>query len=282
MRIIIAVAVSVMLALAIFFIAQKNMHNKIAARDLAKVELLQRGLEFINSLVRKDGSHIYQMFNFTFQKKFSPNQLQGAIDHWYAERSYRGVKFGAVNILGLSGHITSWISFKNSPETKLIYQYWIKTDSGWKLMWLTGILNYKDYIYGDSDTIAQHEIMQRMFEEAISDSGIKTVFQQLELTKNLAILYRPQRNFTKIKLPKNRVVWLTQDEIKNEYQRLGINTYFDFGMIRIVDGIALGTLDIVPIPRTKQPPGIRRRRSIVMFFKKVTDDWVFAGYGNKW
>ena len=282
MRIIIAFTVSVIIALAIFLIAQKNLRGTIATHTLAKTELLQQGLKFVNSLARKDGSYIYRMFNSTFQREISLDRLDGAIEQWYGARSYRGVKFGTVNIVGRSGHITCWISFKDTPDSKFVYQYWIKSDSGWKLMWLSGILNYKDFTYGNSDTIAQHEVMQGMFKQAISDSGLKVIFPGFELTKTMVILYRPERNFTEIKLPKQKVLWLTEDEIKSKYRRLGINAYFDFGMIRVMDDIAIGALDIVSIPRTNQLSKTPRRRSISMFFKKVTGEWVFAGYGNKW
>jgi hypothetical protein len=287
MRIIIALAVSVIIALAIFFIAQKNLRGTIVTHTIAKTELLQYGLRFINALARKDGSSIYHMFNSTFQREISPDQLDAAIERWYGSHLYRGVKFGTVNIVGLSGHITSWISFKDIPDTKFIYQYWIKSDSGWKLMWLSGILNYKDFNYGDWDTVAQHKVMQAMFEQALTDSGLKALFPEFELTKTMVILYRPERNFTEIKLPNQKVLWLTEEEIKNKFRHYGINAYFDFGMIRVMDDIAIGALDIVSITSRKQQGTslkalLNRRRSISMFFKKETGKWVFAGYGSKW
>lgn len=192
--------------------------------------------------------------------------------------------------MGLSGHITSWISFKDTPDSKFIYQYWIKSDSGWKLMWLSGILNYKDFNYGDWDTLAQHEVMQGMFEQAVSDSGLKALFQEFELTKNMVILYRPGCNCTKINLPEQKVLWLTEEEIKSKHHQYGINAYFEFGMIRVMDDIAIGALDIVSITSHKANQShvtgvkalLNRRRSISMFFKKVAGEWIFAGYGSKW
>jgi len=298
MRIIIAVIVSVLIALAIFFIAQKNLRGTIVTHTIAKTELFQKGLKFVNALAHKDGAGIYRMFNSTFQKEIGLEQFEGAIERWYGSNSYRSVKFGTVNIMGLSGHITSWISFKDTPESKFVYQYWIKSDGGWKLMWLSGILNYKDFSYGDWDTVAQHAVMQGMFEQAVTDSGLKALFQEFELTKNMVILSRPNCNFCKINLPKHKVLWLTEEEIKSKHHQYGINAYFDFGMIRVMDDIAIGALDIVTIPHANQASAriesprrkvdfiggskTTRRRSISMFFKKVAGKWIFAGYGSKW
>jgi hypothetical protein len=290
MRIIIAVVISILIAMAILFIAQKNLRGTIVTHTIAKTELLQKGLKFINALARKDGEDIYRMFNPTFQREVSLKKLEGAIDGWYCGYSYREVKIGTVNITGLAGHITSWISFKDCHETKFVYQYWVKSDRGWELVWLSGILNYKDFNYGDWDTTAQHEVMQGMFEQAVSDSGLKALFREFELTRNMVILYHPDRNFTKINLPNQKVLWLTEEEIKSKHHQYGINAFFDFGMIRVMDDIAIGALDIVSINSHKGNQsgitGVRalqnRRRSISMFFKKVGGEWVFAGYGNKW
>jgi hypothetical protein len=114
----------------------------------------------------------------------------------------------------------------------------------------------------------------------------------------MVILYRPDRNFTKINLPKQKVLWLTEEEIRSKHHHYGINAYFEFGMIRVMDDIAIGALDIVSIPHANQSTSriessrrkvdfiggskTSRRRSISMFFKKVAGKWIFAGYGSKW
>jgi hypothetical protein len=282
MRIIIVLIVSVILALTIFLIARSHIRTTFAREVTNEVELAKNGFSFLNALASKDGKRIHQMFNTAFQREISQEKLQEAIDRWYSGQSYKSVKTGFIHTVGLSGHITTWISFRNSPIPKFVYQYWIKTDSGWKLMWLTGILNHQDFVYGDYDTTAQQTIKQLMLEEAISDIGTEKIFPEVKLNNSVTVLRRPDRNSAKIKLPKNQVFWLTQDEIKKNYQRLGINTYFDFGMVRVMDGIALGALDIVPIFSAVPPPKIHRRRSVSMFFKKEAGDWVFAGYGSKW
>jgi hypothetical protein len=284
MRIIIALLVTLILALVIFFIAQQNIKNTASnlGSTPAKAELLKLGIDFINALARKDGLVIHRMFNSTFQREIPPQKLQAAIDRWYAGRSFKKVKFGRVNIFGLSGHITSWVLFQNSNVPAFIYQYWIKTDRGWRLMWLTGILNHKEFIYGVSDTIAQKEIVQLMLEKAVSNLGLEKIFPQVDLAYNIAIIHRSGQGDVKINLPHNRIFWLTKEELHSKYNRLKINTYLEFGMVRVMDNIALGALDIIPITSALPPPEIKRRRSISMFFQKENDKWVFAGYGSMW
>lgn len=285
MRVIFALLISILLALAVFFFVQPLMRNKIPARTAAKAELLRLGINFINALAQKDGVRIYRMFNSTFQSEVPMSKLQAAIDRWYGDNSFKGVRFGAVNIFGLSGHITSWVSFQNSFTPKFISQYWIKTDQGWRLMWLSGILNHRDFNYGERDTIAQKEIMQLMLVQAIDDFGTEIIFPEVELSNNLAILIHPDRMRlyrTKIGNFKNRIFWLTQNELEEGYRSLKINTYFDFGMVRVMDEIAIGALDIVPIPSAVPRPKFKRRHSVSMFFKKEAGEWAFAGYGSKW
>ncbi|MEO0114223.1 MAG: hypothetical protein ABIK93_01955 [candidate division WOR-3 bacterium] len=282
MRIIIALIISLILAVAIFFIAQSNLKSPKSAPIQAKSELLKFGIEFINALAQKDGGRIYRMFNSTFQKEIPLSQLQSAIDRWYEGKSFRGVKFGRVNIFGLSGHITSWVLLKGSKVPKFIYQYWIKTKQGWRLMWLTGILNHRDFVYGVSDTLAQQEIVGLMVEKAVSNLGFEDIFSGVDFTYNIAILHRPGQSDVKINLPHNRVLWLTEEELHSKYNQLKINTYLEFGMVRVMDNIALGALDIIPIPQARPRPEIKRRRSISMFFQKENGRWQFAGYGSKW
>ncbi|MDH5683895.1 MAG: hypothetical protein OEZ20_05475 [candidate division WOR-3 bacterium] len=282
MRIFILAVVGLILLLAIFLISWRYLQTTYNQNIGARAELLKYETKFLNALAKKDGTKIHRLFNPAFQRKFSKDQVQEALVQWYSDQSYRTAKIGIVNIVGISGHITSWISFRNSPETKFIYQYWINNDSVWQLMWLTGILNHEDFEYGDYDTLAQREIMQLMLEETVSDSGFEKLFQQIDLTNTVVILRQPDRKQFSVRLPKNRVLWLTEDELKENYPFLGINTYLEFGIVRILDGIAIGALDIVPIHSAKPPPRIQRRHSVSMLFKKENKSWIFTGYGSIW
>ena len=282
MRVLIVALVSVLIALAIFFIVRSHIQGNFPTTFSEDPELSKYGRKFLKALSCKDGNQIHQMFNETFQKEISQTKVQNAIDRWYERRTFEHVKIGIVRKVGLAGFITTWISFKKTIGEKFVYQYWIKTDDGLKLMWLSGILNHRDFMYGISDTSTVKKLMQLMMETAVSDSGIEEIFPQIDLVNTLVILRHPAQNFVNINLPKNQSFWLTVDELKNNYKRLGINTFFDFGVIRVMNDIAVGAIDIVPIASAIPPPKITRRRSIEMFFKKIDSKWVFAGYGSKW
>ncbi len=281
MRVLIAVVVGVILALAIFLIVRSNIQGSVPGVSPERNELAKHGYSFLKALAQKDIAKIYRMFNIAFQKEISQEKLEKAINHWFSNDKYKTAKVGTVNISGLSGQITTWISFRKSSEPKFVYQYWINTNSGWRLMWLSGILNHRDFIYGDSDTTAQKEIMQLMIEQAAAGL-VEEIFPGLEIDEVIIVLKQLKRKYAKIILPENRVFWLTEDEIEKRYARFGIDTYFEFGMIRVLDGVAIGALDIVPILSAEPPPKITRRRSIEMFFKKINNEWVFVDYGSKW
>jgi len=282
MRVLIVALVSVLIALAIFFIVRSHIQGDFPTPLSGDPELSKYGVKFLKALSRKDGNQIHQMFNATFKKEISQEKVQTAIDRWYEGRTYKNVRTGIVRKVGLAGLITTWISFRNTVGEKFVYQYWLKKNNGWELMWLSGILNHRDFMYGVSDTSAVKKLMQLMMETAVSDSGIEDLFPQIDLVNTLVVLKHPGQNFANINLPKNQFFWLTADELKHNYKRLGINTFFDFGVIRVMDDIALGAIDIVPIDSAIPCPKITRRRSIEMFFKKIENKWVFAGYGSKW
>jgi hypothetical protein len=282
MRLLILIAVGIFFMLTVFFISWRYIQYDLPQNSPETNELLKYGKEFLTALSRKDGAKIHQMFIPTFQRKYSIAQVQEVIDKWYSGDSYKKARFGMAKIFNLSGHISAWVSFKKNPDTKFIYQYWIKTDNGWKLMWLTGLLNHREFVYGNFDTTAQRIIMKLMLEEALSTNGFEEIFPEIKLKDVIVILLRPNYHYSEFSLPGKQLLWLTEIEIEGKYEKLGIDTYFDFGMVRVMDDIALGALDIVPIVEAVPKPKFKGRKSISMFFKKKANTWEYAGYGSIW
>lgn len=281
MKTVITVGLIIILFLTVILIIEVRFLNQGQYLNPEQKSLSIRIKEFLRALKDKDATRIYALFNNTFQREVNQTRVEEALTDWYNQRKIKRMKLGPINIFGLGGHISTWFTFHNSSEMGFIYQYWVKTDNGWKLLWLSNFLN-QSFLYGVSDTIVPKRIIPLMIKTITEEPGLSRVFPKMELGDRIAFLKNPLGFFYRVNSLKTRVFWISKEDVLKHARPLKINAVFNIALIRVIENIAIVSLDIIPIKSAVPPSGLTRTRGIQLFFKQTATDWEFAGYGVKW
>jgi hypothetical protein len=170
---------------------------------------------------------------------------------------------------------------QTSAEQEFLFQYWVRTDEGWQLLWLNRILDPVALDYGHRDTAALQEILQLALEQVIAGAGLERMLGIAVGAAPIVLLSHGASDRT-VSLAGRRVLWLTRDEIAAQQPKLRIPFYIDVQPIRVLKHLAIGTFDIVPLRQSADDR--RQTRSIKLFFVREREGgkWEFADYGSKW
>lgn len=233
---------------------------------------------------------VYRLFNSDFRDEVPEARLDSALNLWLAGRNVHRVGITHIEITGPSGMVSSNIYFDEPapgsepatiPESEYLFQSWIRTAEGWQLLWLSKVLDPIALNYGHRDTAALQEILQLALDEIITRTGLE---QKLGVSSGTApiVLLSHGSSDRVISLAGRNVLWLSHEEIQGRYRELGISFYIDVQPIRVLKRLAIGTFDIISLPRGGVTP--QRTRSIKLLFVRDSEHgkWEFADYGAKW
>lgn len=258
--------------------------------------LRDRAAAFGAALANRQLERIYQFFNPSFRDELSLHDLDSSIALWLDGRTIRAVRTAHIEIKGLSGLVSSYVSFTEragqpTPGSgrfreinrfrEYIFQYWLKAPGGWQLVWLNKILDPITMDYGRGDTIVGTEIMQLTLEQVVLKGGLREQFNMTDPEGRLILLASPVRH-SRLQLPGIKLEWLTEDSIARLGARAGIGHYLAFQPVRVLRDIAIATLDVIPIAGAGDGTTKRRARSIKLFFTRERGQWRFADYGSRW
>ncbi|MEO0116423.1 MAG: hypothetical protein ABIK97_02640 [candidate division WOR-3 bacterium] len=261
-------------ALLPFFYLKRNYPDKESWTLFQSAERLK------SLLKKKNVKGIYNLFNPTFQREISEERFTTTLAEWLKGKKMRKVETKFTNITGFTGQVSTWV-WEDKKNYLYLFTSWIKTDSGWRLLWLTPILS-QDFEYGRGEVSERRRLLGLAIKEAFSKEGFGDLFLKLNLPRQLVFIKkgRPEEKplLDKSPLP---ILWLTLDEIKKKSQYLPIPFYFDFGAIRIIDNLATVYLDIIPI-KNGENQSLRQPRGLQFQFRRKEGDWEFAGYGSRW
>ena len=254
--------------------------------------LRDRSAEFAAALKTGRYERAYRLFNAAFRAEVPLPDFSRAVRDWIKGRRVNRVLTTHVELRGVSGLISSNVYYSplsssashedsaSFPRTgeDFLFQYWLRTSAGWELMWLNKALDPIAMDYGRKDTIAMYEIMQLALEEIILQQGLENQTGLVSMMNYVVLLSRTgtERRLT---LPDRNVLWLSDDSIRSLGRRRKLDYYIDVQQTRVINDVALGTFDIIPLA----VGGVsRRRRSVKLFFTKRQGQWSFAGYGAGW
>lgn len=262
--------------------------------DNPGTELRERAYEFGQALKAGRTDRIYGLFNSSFREEIRPELLDSAVKAWLAGRAISRVMPSNIELYGPSGMVSSYVYFLRSPADSLLeeppgrrsprpneflFQYWLKTASGWQLIWLNKLLDPVAMDYGHGDTADVREILQLALDQIITARGLK---KSLGITtSNRIVLLHHGGPEHRISLPDNRVVWLSKDSIATLTSRSDLDLYIDVLPLRVFKDIAIGTFDIIPLSKESGALSTRRR-SVKLIFAKAEGKWGFANYGAQW
>jgi hypothetical protein len=244
--------------------------------------LLEKSRKFNQALISGDFFKIYNLFNPTFRKEISYDSFKSAFENWLKDKNISAVRTKFINPTGYTAIVSTYIYFNKNKDYFYLATNWINLNDTWYLVWITKVLDYAKFDYGNKNNEELKKVLKKMIEVAFQENQITEFIPGFKKTDYLVILKKERKIEHQFSFEKLRIKWLTIDEIKKYTHRLKLRYYIDFGTIRIFDNFAKGYLDIIPIIYESQKKLHLRRRGIEMFFKKVNNEWQFAGFGSRW
>ncbi len=232
-----------------------------------------------NALKQKDINKLYNLFNSAFQKEVSFDKFKQSYLDWLGAREYSSMKIQSLRVLGRIGHVSSKLKFKDSPET-FLYQSWIKTSRGWRLVWLNRLLPKEMLHYGESQKYEIQILKQRSLEELFVHDKIRLITRDLQIPKNIFIETKQARSKSFYQLSNFIVNELTKQEIMAQAHKTDAYYYLEFATVRIIDDIASVYIDIHPL--YANIPRLNRSRGIQLFFIRNNEGWDFDSPGARW
>jgi hypothetical protein len=252
--------------------------------------LRRRTADFDEAFRNGELAKVYRLFNSDFRNEVTEAQLDSGLNRWLAGRGVRRVLTTHIEVKGLSGLVSSNIYFDEPerkvgpwamPQSEYLFQFWIRTQDGWQLLWLNKVLDPVALDYGHRDTASLQEILQLALNEIVTRTGLEQKFGISSGTAPIVLLSHGASD-RMINLSGRSVLWLSREEIQARQRQLSLAFYIDVQPIRILKHLAIGTFDIIPLPRGNAPAP--RTRSIKLFFVREGENgkWEFADYGSKW
>lgn len=251
--------------------------NRFKMSDEQK-ELLTEAQKMHLALRQGNDSILYDFFNNTFKQEIDIDRFKLALNEWRNNRKVTKVKVQQVKVYSLGGHITSWVTF-NNKEKFFLFQSWIKTNDGWKLMWLTKILP-QTFSYGMSDEIQIQRLKQLTLIELIDKQLLKQIHPDLPIQETLVVVLPLGMKKSHFRIPNHVIKQLLKTEITENIRNLHAYYYLEFAAIRVLDNIATAYVDIYPL--YQNVPGLRRVRGLQLYFVRDNGQWKFLHLGTKW
>ncbi len=240
--------------------------------------LLNEVIKMHHALKSSNDTLLFHIFNPTFIREVDTQKFKTALNKWRNGRKLKRIKIQRFMIFGRGGHVTCWVTFDNKEKT-FLYQSWINTSAGWKLMWLTKVLPHS-LSYGTSDEKQIQKLKQLTLQELIGNRSITRINQNLPIPETLVVVLPKGTKKSIFRIPGHVIKQLTHDEIKANVSKLHAYYYLEFATIRVLDDIATSYIDIYPL--YVKVPGLSRIRGLQLFFIRKNNQWEFDDQGTKW
>ncbi|MCX7785959.1 MAG: hypothetical protein N2201_07070 [candidate division WOR-3 bacterium] len=268
--------------LIIVYISNKFRSYKIL--QLRRVQTQEQSLlhkevrKLLKGLKDNKDSLVYSLFDSAFIKANNLDSFISVLHQWRNGRKIKKIKIQKLTILGRGGHITSWVTFDNR-EKVFLYQSWIKTKTGWKILWLSKLLP-QSFAYAENDSNEIKKIKLLALEQLITRQGIRRVIGENPIPETLIIALAQNSKKLHLRLQGYTIREWTHNEIRKNYFKTGALFFLEFATIRILNDIATCYVDIKPL--YLRIPRLSRNRGLQLYFIKENNSWQFDSYGSRW
>ncbi len=221
---------------------------------------------------------LYRLFLPAFQQEQSFARFDSAYRRWVRGRTFSRSRSRASNVQGLGGHVSTWVIFEEEPDYSYIYSSWLQTADGWRVMWMTNVLD-QSFQYGISDSAA----MDRAAETALRhllDGGLGDVDRRLPVPSPVVAVWDGRRGERTQLLDGRDVIWLSVDEARRGGLP-GTPFLFHFALVRVLGDIAIIAVDLRPTD-PDDPGVLGRRRSIRLYFEYADGGWRYNSTSRVW
>ncbi|MBM3314784.1 hypothetical protein FJY71_02930 [candidate division WOR-3 bacterium] len=239
-------------------------------------QLNQRCQEVAQLLARADGRSVYDLFVPQFRADIPYARFDSALTAWFRGRRLIRVKSRLIDVRGLGGHASTFVYFKGEADYNYVYQSWLYTADGWRLLWLSNIMG-QNMQFGNKDSHALAQVAQAALDHLASPDGMGSIKAGLALPETVVAVwpapgmsfrsdYRPVRTLT----PASEAVRMPK-----------VPFYFRFSQIRVLGDLATCAVDVKPT-KWRRLSSLRSPHSLQLFFDRKNGDWLLNSSGKKW
>lgn len=239
-----------------------------------------RAQAFTRALTAGDSRTIFNMFVPQFQEEIGFERFDSALSAWYAGRRIVRARSLVVNITGLGGHVSTWPFFAGRRNYSYLYQSWLFTDQGWKLIWLSRVLN-QSHQYGQSDTMEMGNVVEAALTYLCTPAGLNELRRGLRLPDTVVVVWRLPKKGAPLRLPGRSAVILMPDQLRQGRKIPDVPLYFEIAAVRILGNLATCAVDLVLSP-PDEPGRPRRSLGIQLYLEKKAGNWQIHSRGRKW
>jgi hypothetical protein len=235
-------------------------------------QLNQRCQEVARLLAQGNSRTLYDLFVPQFRADIPFARFDSSLKAWYRGGQLKRIKAQLIDVRGLGGHASTWAYFRNEPTYRYVYQNWLYTNSGWRLVWLSNILN-QTMQFGNRDSQATLAVAQAALEHITAPAHLADVAPGLSLPDTVfvswpaaGVLFRSAQRPVRTVTPEGEATLPPN-----------VPFFFRFGLIRVMDDIATCAVDL-------RPSGPKRRsaRSLQLYFDRKGSSWQMNSSGKRW
>ncbi len=251
-----------------------------AGRLQDNLELGVRSQQFTEALVAGRSQDIYQLFCPEFRQEHSFARFDSAFQRWFAGRTIARARRRVEEVTGLGGHVSTWVVFERARDYQYLFQSWIRTNTGWQLVWVSRLLD-RSFDYGRKDTANVRLVIEAALRHALSPAGLSRLGRNFRRPDTLLML---QRETTAVRIPsvdKTVLIWLTADELTARCRLQPPPFVMAISGVRVLETVAVVAVDLLP-SRRRDFGSFGRNRGQQIYLKRTKDGWAFASVGKAW
>jgi len=251
-----------------------------AARLKSNYELALQTERLTEALVSNRSRDIYRMFTPAFTAELSFASFDSALSRWFQGRRVVRASHKVVEIKGPAGYVSSWFVFDGAHDYNYVYQNWLNTPHGWQLVWLSRILD-STFTYGQTDSLELVRAAEVGLRYVLSKPGLARFRSGFRRPDTVVMLRYNRPGEGDYRLDSLPTYWTTMSQILQGGHVPRAQFLLSLALVRLMDDMALVTIDVTPTARGKDGR-TRRRRGIEVYVERAGRDWRFRDVGKIW
>lgn len=251
-----------------------------AARLKSNYELALQTERLTEDLVSNNSRDIYRVFTPEFSAEHSFASFDSALSRWSRGRRIVRASHKVVEIKGPAGYVSSWLVFEGENDYHYVYQNWLNTAHGWRLVWLSRILD-TTFAYGQTDSVELARAAEVGLRYAVSRPGLARFRSRFAPPDTVIILRHNRPGEGDYQVGSIPTYWISKSQLVQGSYVPRTQFLLRLALVRLMDEMALVTVDVIPTARDKKG-NTPRRRGMEVYLERVGGDWRFRDVGKIW
>ena len=266
--------------LCLSFLAGAASAVSPATRLKSNYELALHAERLTEAIVANRPRDVYRTFTPAFAAEHSFASFDSALAHWYGARRIIRASHRVVEIKGPAGYVSSWFVFEGERDYNYIYQNWLNTSEGWRLVWLSRVLD-TSFSYGQTDSLELVKAAEAGLRYVLSKPGLDRLRTRFRRPDTVVMLRFGRPGEGEFRLDSLPVYWTTLAQMKQGTHVPKVQFLLNLALVRLMGDVALVVVDVTPTGRDALGRA-KRRRGIEVYLERAGNDWRFRDVGKVW